>query len=651
MSLITWNKAIILSGLLAATLGAQNPVCGPNYTAETTCNEFDARGNATLSGTYFVRMVEIAGLSTSGTALNTAYTVTGMMTFSLDTSGNGTYSFTGQQNTSTVTTGPASFTATGFYAVSANGSMLIQDPLFTSAFLQGTVGAAGPSAFSVSRPSGNIAFMVGIPVSSAVASLSGPYYGGYFDLYNASPGSIREASFPFTSDGKGSLGTLTVTGIGTDLGNTSQIQQLAGVGYSFASNVGTVNFGGAPASNFISGSQTFYVSNDGSLILGGSAGDYDIFVGIQSLASAATPASLQGIYLVGGLENDSSHGGENIFQDFTGSVSATGAGASINHRQVVRSDVSSTLFTDETFASTYTIPASGVFTASDNYRYALGTKGTFLASGQNELESLVLGLQTPAYSGSGVWLNPVGVVNAANSAPFTNPVAPNEIVTLYGTDLAPSTTAAPPGVFPLPSILDGVQVYVNGSPAPLLYVSSSAINVLSPSSWYPNNGWGYVTFQVYNNGTYSNAVRVFAQNNAPGVFGLGGSATGQGAILHANTSVIADSSNPAHPGDIVSIFATGLGITADQPDVDGSAGLFSPLTSAWSVYMGGVQCDPLQISNYAGLAPYYAGLYQINVTVPSGTGTGNVPVEVILHSGTPHPNAAQTVETTINIQP
>jgi uncharacterized protein (TIGR03437 family) len=196
-------------------------------------------------------------------------------------------------------------------------------------------------------------------------------------------------------------------------------------------------------------------------------------------------------------------------------------------------------------------------------------------------------------------------------------------------------------------------VYVNGAAAPLLYVSPTVINMLSPSDWYPANGWGYVTFQVCDGtlaacnagtGTYSNAVRVFTQNSAPGVFDLSSSATGQAAVVHANTTVFADSANPAHPGDIVSVFATGLGITANQPEIDGSIGVYSPLINAWQVWMGGVQCDPNAISNYAGLAPGYAGLYQMNVTVPSGTASGDVPLEIWTTEG-------QTIETTINVQP
>jgi uncharacterized protein (TIGR03437 family) len=95
---------------------------------------------------------------------------------------------------------------------------------------------------------------------------------------------------------------------------------------------------------------------------------------------------------------------------------------------------------------------------------------------------------------------------------------------------------------------------------------------------------------------------------------------------------------------MVSIFATGLGVTPTEPP-DGSVGINSPLGGAWQVWMGGVQCDPNLATNYAGLAPgYTAGVYELNVTVPSGTGFGSVPLEIWTSEG-------QTIQTTIYVQP
>jgi uncharacterized protein (TIGR03437 family) len=675
MSLIHWNKSIFLAGLLTAALSAQtNPICGANDTVTPTCNTFDNSGTGMLTGTYFIREIQLSGVSTSGTSLSVAYSLSGTMTFTptTDTTGtdSGTYTFSGQElvyeaEADPTISGPTAYSnTTGFYRVSANGMLWLSDPIATLNIVTGVVGAAGPNAFIASSPNNdstgaNISLIVGIPVGGT--TLSGNYFGSYFDFHVANVSSIREASFPFTANG-GSLGNLTVTGAGTDLGDSIMTQMLPSVSYSFSSNVGTLNFGGQASTNFISGTQTFYVSTDGSIIVGGTPGDFDLLVGVQALGGTPSNASLKGVYFLGGIQDDATQPGYTIFDAFYGSTSATGTGTSITHRTMASSILVNPAFRDyTTAASGYTI-SSDVFAPGDGYQYFLGTNGTFLGTGQGGFYSVILGMQPPAAiqkpTGT-VWLNPIGIVNSANYAGVTNPIAPNELVQLYGTGFASGAMSAPLNTT-LPTSLNNVQVYVNGgysngatTPSPLLYVSPTVINMVAPSDWYPGSGWGYLTFQVClgarascdaGTGTYSNPVRVLAQNSAPSVFALNMQGTGQADVLHADTGLVAGSANPAHPGDMVSILATGLGITLNQPP-DGSVGINSPFQYAWQVWMGGVQCDPTLATNYAGLAPgYTAGVYELNVTVPSGTGFGPVPLEVWTTEG-------QTIQTTIFVEP
>ena len=212
-----------------ATLSAQtNPICGPSDST-TYCQYFDNSGTSMLSGSYFVREVRF---TTCGTSVTSTYGLMGTMTFTptTDTTGasSGTYTFTGQevQVIGGTTTGPATYptsgTVAGTYRVSANGAVWIQDLVAISDWLVGAVGGAGPNAFIASEPnslpssgSNNITIMVGIPVGGT--ALSGNYYGSYFDFHGANVSSIRDALFPFTAN-NGNLGTLTVTGAGTDLG-------------------------------------------------------------------------------------------------------------------------------------------------------------------------------------------------------------------------------------------------------------------------------------------------------------------------------------------------------------------------------------------------------------------------------------------------
>jgi uncharacterized protein (TIGR03437 family) len=85
----------------------------------------------------------------------------------------------------------------------------------------------------------------------------------------------------------------------------------------------------------------------------------------------------------------------------------------------------------------------------------------------------MVGFGTPKFSGSGVYLNPIGVVNAASFAPITNPIAPGEVITLFGSGLAASSVNA--SSVPLPTTLGNTQVNINGIAAPLYYVTPTQI--------------------------------------------------------------------------------------------------------------------------------------------------------------------------------
>jgi uncharacterized protein (TIGR03437 family) len=234
-----------------------------------------------------------------------------------------------------------------------------------------------------------------------------------------------------------------------------------------------------------------------------------------------------------------------------------------------------------------------------------------IGSGIGPYLGISVALPAPSFTVSGVFLSPAGVVNSANSAPFTAGIAPGEFITLYGANLAPGTETA--STVPLPTLLDGVQVTVNGLPAPLNYVSPGQIQALVPYA----SGSTIARIQVINNNVASNAVTEFVNLTAPGVFTVPPGGTGYGAVLHADYSFVTPQS-PAQVGETVSVYLTGLG-TVNPLIPDGSAGVFSQTTNTITADISGVAATV----SYAGLAPVWAGLYQINLTVPSGVTAGD----------------------------
>ncbi|HMD47539.1 MAG TPA: hypothetical protein VKG79_00515, partial [Bryobacteraceae bacterium] len=157
---------------------------------------------------------------------------------------------------------------------------------------------------------------------------------------------------------------------------------------------------------------------------------------------------------------------------------------------------------------------------------------------------------------------------------------------------------------------------VNGIAAPVYLVSQSQISALIP---YEIADQPFATFQVVANGSKSNMVTVYVDNSSPGIYTLTENGIGAGAILHADYTEVSDSS-PAKPGETVIMFLTGLGPVT--PGVaDGAAAPGSPVSKSVEaanigVFLGG-SFVPSNVL-FAGLAPGFAGLYQVNFTVPDG---------------------------------
>jgi uncharacterized protein (TIGR03437 family) len=226
------------------------------------------------------------------------------------------------------------------------------------------------------------------------------------------------------------------------------------------------------------------------------------------------------------------------------------------------------------------------------------------------------------------------ITTVVNGASFLNePISPGEIITIGGTNIGPGTplsfTLTSVGGIPtVPSAaLGGVQVLVNGYPAPLLYVSATQINAIVP---YEVAGILRPTVLVSFLGQSSNGVTATGTATAPGIFTANGSGTGPGAILNANSSVNS-ATNPAARGTIVQIFMTGEGQT-NPAGVDGkvtpSSGPYPAPLLPIVITVGGVAAN----YEFAGEAPgLVSGVMQLNVIIPpasSLTTTGAVPLVV-----------------------
>ena len=219
-----------------------------------------------------------------------------------------------------------------------------------------------------------------------------------------------------------------------------------------------------------------------------------------------------------------------------------------------------------------------------------------------------------------------GIVNGASFALAPAPVSPGSIATIFGSDM--SSAIAAPSSLPLPTVLNNTCVTFDGIPAPFFFVSPGQLNVQVP---WELAGKSSAQVAVGTGDLSSQPVTVNLGARAPGIFTISGDGQGVGAVLHSSNFSLVTTSNPAQIGEIISIYATGVGPTSIDVKTGAPApvdGTLVPTLSTPTVTVGGANAQVL----FSGLAPGFVGLYQVDVRVPSNAVTGTN-AQVIITAG------------------
>ncbi|MCB9385115.1 MAG: IPT/TIG domain-containing protein [Bryobacterales bacterium] len=221
----------------------------------------------------------------------------------------------------------------------------------------------------------------------------------------------------------------------------------------------------------------------------------------------------------------------------------------------------------------------------------------------------------------------------ANAAGYTaGRVSPGELIAVFGRDLGPAelTTLEVVNGF-LTTELSGVRVLFDGVAAPLIYVSAGQVSAVVP---YGVAAKTATKLTVDNNGSVSDAITLPVEASVPGIFTVPGTVIngayytdGQAAALNQD-GTLNSRSNAAQPGEIVSLFVTGEGLTEpggqDGWIVDPNVSLPKPKADVHVRFKS--EAEVL----YAGAAPYLvSGVMQVNARIPLDNGTAvQTPVTV-----------------------
>jgi uncharacterized protein (TIGR03437 family) len=181
----------------------------------------------------------------------------------------------------------------------------------------------------------------------------------------------------------------------------------------------------------------------------------------------------------------------------------------------------------------------------------------------------------------------------------------------------------------LPTTLAGVQVFIDGVAAPLFFAAPNQINFQVPrttTATTPLFGVQSATalIEIVSNGQLIRAGAFQLGPAVPAIFTANASGTGAAAAVDAFTGAAGPFNARRADGNpnIISVFGTGLG--ADATDVEGN------VNASVQATIDGMATTV----NYAGRAPGFTGLNQLNITFPANI-TGGTHTLTILRNGIP----------------
>ncbi len=294
----------------------------------------------------------------------------------------------------------------------------------------------------------------------------------------------------------------------------------------------------------------------------------------------------------------------------------------------------------------------GNLTPGVEYEYRVTASSTDGSSVPSEPAGFT-GLPAPNISQS-------GVVNGASFGQG-EPIAPGSIISVFGDNIgahAVDGALAPYQALaisvPLPTSLNGATLMIDGREAPLFFIGgaetaaqkqqsviSGQVNAQVP--WETPLGSVDVVFSQQNTTetTASEPETVDVALVAPSLFTFefgGGRVVGLNVKVNESDGVVNGSiaqpegafpgvaSHPAPLGGVVTLFANALGpvepvAISGQDSIDA----LRTVTTAVRVFVGDAEAQVL----FAGLAPQFVGLYQINIIIPLGAVPGDaVPIRI-----------------------
>jgi uncharacterized protein (TIGR03437 family) len=516
--------------------------------------------------------------------------------------------------------------AVGVYAAIVNFTFTVTNASVTAS---GTnVSVSGPATLEVIgvgtdtgtfRASGSLTNISGGNVTIPFTTTLG---------YGTITGTVTFPETALVNPGPASSSTTITSGTGLYAGSTSSTIPASGLTGPLLSG-GTLSFSTSGTAN--GRSFTFTVTNAPVTVSGTT-----VFSGPATLALAGSSPDTGTFTASGSLTNIS---GGNVTVPFTVTLGHGTISGSVTFPETV-------LVNSGPFSASATIT---VWTGS----YAGYTSSTLTASGTvtgSPLSGGTISFTTSGTVNTGTTTPVPTIASVTDGASYTANVAQGAFFTVWGTNLAPSSSGLTN--FPRPTSVGGVKVTFTpttggaGTDTYLIYVGTGQINGLLPST-VPAGSYNVTV----TNATVSNQVLTQVVASKPALFTQDQSGTGLAVVQNYVSAAETDwnrlttgtyngaLSSPAKPGQVLIAWGTGLGPYAAA---DNTAGVYHDFSTSEPIaaIVGGVSI-PVAFAGRAG----YAGEDQINFTLPNNVPTG---CAVMLQISV---NGVLSAVTTISIAP
>jgi trimeric autotransporter adhesin len=245
-----------------------------------------------------------------------------------------------------------------------------------------------------------------------------------------------------------------------------------------------------------------------------------------------------------------------------------------------------------------------------------------------------------------------GITSAGLSNPPVDVLSPNAIVTIFGKNFAPTGTAIGAALVhgQLPTNLGGVCVEFGTVRAPIFTLFPTQLNVQVPAVAPGNVPVQVITGCDTPQAVATAPVSIAAQATAPEFFYFVTNASGVNPIAAVDSLTGAyigpqglfTGVTPAKAGEFVTLYATGFGATNPSFAPGVLPGGIASVTASATVQIGAVTLNPSDIL-YVGVTGF-AGLYQLNLRVPSNVANGNQPLVITVGGVASSPNAFLAIQ-------